>query len=130
MAGVTDDTVQQIASLKAVDPNLKVFVSVGGWSFNDPGPTQTTFSTLAGSSSAQENFFASLISFMSTYNLDGVDIDWYVSAGRLGYAKTGDAHRSSNTARQIGSIPWLPIVVAPPTITQTIPSFYKSYVMP
>lgn len=39
-------------------------------------PTAATFSTLAGSESAQKAFFASLTSFMSTYGFDGVDIDW------------------------------------------------------
>jgi glycosyl hydrolase family 18 (putative chitinase) len=44
---------------------------------NDPDqPTHATFSTLAGSTSAQQQFFTSLLSFMSTYGFDGVDIDW------------------------------------------------------
>jgi GH18 family chitinase len=38
--------------------------------------SQTTFSDLAASEEAQKKFFRSLISFLSTYNLDGVDIDW------------------------------------------------------
>jgi chitinase len=49
---------------------------LGGWSFNDPGPTQSTFSQLAGSESAQQAFFASLLTFLSQYGFDGVDIDW------------------------------------------------------
>lgn len=48
------------------------------WAFNDPGPTQNTFSTLAGSSSAQSAFFSSLTSFLMTNNFDGVDLDWYL----------------------------------------------------
>lgn len=36
----------------------------------------TTFSQLAASTANQAKFFASLISFLSTYNFDGVDIDW------------------------------------------------------
>ena len=44
---------------------------------NDPDqPTFTTWSTLAGSPSAQAKFFPSLINFMSTYGFDGLDIDW------------------------------------------------------
>ncbi|KAL7929519.1 glycoside hydrolase superfamily [Trichoderma chlorosporum] len=76
MDGVPNSISEQISMLKGADPGLKVFISIGGWSFNDPGATANTFSTLAGSSSAQQTFFASLISFMATYNLDGVDIDW------------------------------------------------------
>ncbi len=44
---------------------------------NDPDqPTASTFSTLAGSADAQGKFFESLLSFLSTYDFDGVDIDW------------------------------------------------------
>ena len=43
---------------------------------NDPGPTQKTFSDLAKSTTAQDAFFDSLISFMQTHNFDGVDLDW------------------------------------------------------
>lgn len=39
-------------------------------------PTAATFSNLAASPAAQSAFFQSLLSFMSTYGFDGVDIDW------------------------------------------------------
>jgi len=48
----------------------------GGWSFNDPGPTQFTFSDLAASESATEAFVNSLLTFLNQYGFDGVDIDW------------------------------------------------------
>ncbi|KAK3317504.1 hypothetical protein B0T19DRAFT_469185 [Cercophora scortea] len=66
----------RFTGLKRLKPGLQTWLSIGGWSFNDPGPTATTFSTLVGSSSAQSAFFSSLISFMQTYGFDGVDIDW------------------------------------------------------
>jgi chitinase len=66
----------QVTGIKKLQPGLKVFISIGGWTFSDPGPTATTFSDLAASSSNQEKFFTSLVSFMSTYDFDGVDIDW------------------------------------------------------
>lgn len=65
-----------ITGLKQWDSSLKVYISIGGWDFNNPGPTATTFSDLAASPANQQKFFVSLISFMSTYNFDGVDIDW------------------------------------------------------
>jgi chitinase len=41
----------------------------------------TTFSDIAGSAANQHAFFTSLVSFMSTYNFDGVDNDWeYLAA--------------------------------------------------
>lgn len=46
---------------------------------NDPDqPTASTFSKLAGSREAQSAFFSSLLSFLTTYGFDGVDIDWFV----------------------------------------------------
>ncbi|KAE8378083.1 glycoside hydrolase superfamily [Aspergillus bertholletiae] len=71
-----ENLVRCLARLKTQDPYLKVSIAIGGWAYNDPGPTQTTFSDLAASQDAQKKFFESLISFLSTYSLDGVDIDW------------------------------------------------------
>ncbi|KAJ5151461.1 uncharacterized protein N7482_010713 [Penicillium canariense] len=71
-----EDLIKRLARLKTQDPDLKVFIALGGWSYNDPGPTRSTFSNLATSKDAQKKFFKSLISFLSTYNLDGVDLDW------------------------------------------------------
>ncbi|KAK7029911.1 putative class V chitinase [Favolaschia claudopus] len=71
------DLFSRLTNLKNRSPGLQVWISIGGWSMNDPDqPTATTFSDLAGSTDAQQKFFASLISFMSTYGFDGVDIDW------------------------------------------------------
>lgn len=67
----------RFTGLKDTNPGLKTWISIGGWSMNDPDqPTAATFSNLAGSASAQSSFFSSLLSFMSTYGFDGVDIDW------------------------------------------------------
>lgn len=67
---------KRLMLLKKKDPGLKVFVAIGGWTFNDPGPTATTFSDIAASVPRQKTFIESLISFMSTYGFDGVDLDW------------------------------------------------------
>jgi chitinase len=72
----------QVTALKQKQPGLQVWLSIGGSSFNDPGPTQTTFSTLSASTSAQAKFFTSLIAFMKLHGFDGVDIDWYVKLSR------------------------------------------------
>lgn len=40
---------KRLTGLKDIDPDLKVFIAVGGWTFNDPGITQTLFSDLAAS---------------------------------------------------------------------------------
>lgn len=67
---------RQLTQKKRADANLKVFLAIGGWTFNDPGPTATTFSDIARSEANQRVFISSLVSLMNTYNFDGVDIDW------------------------------------------------------
>ncbi|KAI3319646.1 glycoside hydrolase [Xylariaceae sp. AK1471] len=77
MSETDKDLWPRFTALKEDNPGLKTFISVGGWSMNDPDqPTAATFSTVAGSTDAQNKFFKSLITFMSTYGFDGVDIDW------------------------------------------------------
>lgn len=70
------DLLMRVTQLKTIDLDLKVMVSLGGWTFNDPGLTQNTFSNLARSRENQDKFFVSLKHFLSVYNLDGVDLDW------------------------------------------------------
>ena len=70
------DLYKRVTYLKKHDPDLKVFIAIGGWTYNDPGPTATTFSDLAASEENQKAFFKSLIRFMSTYDFDGLDLDW------------------------------------------------------
>ncbi|ODM15752.1 hypothetical protein SI65_08986 [Aspergillus cristatus] len=68
---------KRFTGLKSLYPDLQTWISIGGWSMNDADqPTATTFSDLAASKSVQKKFFASLLSFMETYNFDGVDLDW------------------------------------------------------
>ncbi|GAB1214599.1 hypothetical protein ATERTT37_003763 [Aspergillus terreus] len=67
---------KRLTGLKKSQPSLRVNIAIGGWTFNDPGPTATVFSDLARSEANQKKFFKSLLSFMSTYGFDGVDIDW------------------------------------------------------
>ncbi len=67
---------KRLTYLKKMDPDLSVFIAIGGWTFNDPGPTQTVFQKIAGSKENQKAFIKSLVSFMATYGFDGVDLDW------------------------------------------------------
>lgn len=78
MKGDVASLYTRVTALKALQPGLKVWISVGGWAMNDPGPTQTTFSDLAASEDAQDSFSKSLIAFMRANNFDGVDLDWQV----------------------------------------------------
>lgn len=66
----------RVAALKAKQPSLQVWIAIGGWAMNDPGPYRTTFSDMAKSEANQDKFFDSLITYMRRYDLDGVDLDW------------------------------------------------------
>jgi chitinase len=59
--------------------SLQTWISVGGWSFNDPtnSPnTQQAFSNMVSSSANRQAFISSLVQVMKTYSFDGVDLDW------------------------------------------------------
>jgi chitinase len=63
---------------KAHAAGVKVLISVGGWSDGD----DSGFVTMAASSTARTNFVNNLVTFVTNYGLDGVDIDWeYPNAG-------------------------------------------------
>ncbi|GAT26858.1 class V chitinase [Aspergillus luchuensis] len=70
------DLYSRVTALKKRKNDLEVWVSIGGWAFNDPGSTANTFSELAASKSKQSTFFESLLSFLDKYGFDGVDLDW------------------------------------------------------
>ena len=77
MADLDKELWPRFTGLKQLNPGMETWISVGGWSMNDPDqPTHATFSTLAGNTNAQNAFFKSLISLMTNYGFDGVDIDW------------------------------------------------------
>jgi GH18 family chitinase len=67
---------ERLTFLKKRDKNLKIYLAVGGWTFNDPGRTAHIFSELAASSIHQHAFQESVESFLTTYNFDGLDLDW------------------------------------------------------
>ncbi|KAL1888161.1 hypothetical protein Sste5346_009771 [Sporothrix stenoceras] len=47
------DLYSRVTALKQQDQAHKVYIAIGGWTFNDPGPTATTFSNLVGSTANQ-----------------------------------------------------------------------------
>ncbi|KAH6634677.1 glycoside hydrolase superfamily [Chaetomium sp. MPI-SDFR-AT-0129] len=70
-------TFEDVASLKLKNPNLQLFVSLGGWSFSDnETATQPVFGNIARSSTNRRQFADNLLKFLNTYGYDGVDIDW------------------------------------------------------
>jgi chitinase len=56
--------------LKQQNPDLKILVSVGGWTWSK------NFSDAALTSESRKVFIESAVDFVTTYALDGLDIDW------------------------------------------------------
>lgn len=65
------DKLKKFANLKLVNPNLKTLASVGGWAFNDPGPTRQEFHNIAKDSGSRDKFAKSVVSFLEAHWLDG-----------------------------------------------------------
>ncbi|KAK1990158.1 glycoside hydrolase [Colletotrichum falcatum] len=68
--------ISRLTSLKERKPGLETWVSVGGWSFNDPGKYQHAFSTMSSTAANRKKFIGNLVKLMETYGFDGVDLDW------------------------------------------------------
>ncbi|KAJ5928236.1 hypothetical protein N7466_007192 [Penicillium verhagenii] len=66
----------RFTGIKSNYTNLETWISVGGWSFSDPGSTETAWSTMVSTSSYRATFITNIIQFMQTYGFDGVDLDW------------------------------------------------------
>ncbi|KAJ7762137.1 hypothetical protein B0H16DRAFT_1455758 [Mycena metata] len=64
----------ETTALKSRNPALKVFLSIGGWTFNNP-PTAGIFSALAASSANTNKFIKSVLNVMNAYGFDGIDIE-------------------------------------------------------
>ncbi|GGH12933.1 hypothetical protein GCM10008013_05640 [Paenibacillus segetis] len=56
--------------LKNTNPNLKLFASVGGWTWSNQ------FSNTANDPVTRGNFATSAVNFLRQYQFDGIDIDW------------------------------------------------------
>ena len=57
-------------ALKGKKNGLQAWISIGGWSFTDPGPTQKAFSKMVSSQSNRAKFIGNLRQFMDTYGFD------------------------------------------------------------
>jgi chitinase len=76
MDGVSADMYKNVGNLKAKNPDLKIIIALGGWTFSDPGPWQAIFPSLASSESNRAKFIKNLLGFLDEYGYDGVDFDW------------------------------------------------------
>ena len=62
------DTFTDTANLKTIKPSLKVFVSIGGWTFSDNDTvTQPLFGVIASSAANRQKFANNVVRFMNLY---------------------------------------------------------------
>jgi len=61
---------RRLADLKKINPDLKILISIGGWTWSK------NFSDAVLTDTSTQNFATSAVAIVSNYNLDGVDIDW------------------------------------------------------
>lgn len=64
------EDIKTLLSLKEVNPDLKILVSVGGWGWSG------NFSDAALTDSSRNIFAASAAQFILDHGLDGIDLDW------------------------------------------------------
>lgn len=61
---------RRLNELKKINPDLKLMISIGGWSWSK------NFSTAVLTDSSRKEFAATSVAIVQKNNLDGVDIDW------------------------------------------------------
>ncbi len=64
------DDPPRLATLRAGHPELRILLSVGGWSWSE------NFSDAALTEASRETFAQSAVALMTRFALDGLDIDW------------------------------------------------------
>jgi chitinase len=75
MPRTSDDIFSQMTNLKQKAPGLKVWISLGGWTYSDNGTdTQAVWGDLSRTSANRYKFAANLHKFMKTWGFDGVDL--------------------------------------------------------
>ncbi|KAH7122764.1 hypothetical protein B0J11DRAFT_551302 [Dendryphion nanum] len=73
---LTSRLVVSMMILKRRSPGLQVILSLGGWTFSDPGPTRDAWTKMASTSERRQIFVDSVVKTLETYGLDGIDLDW------------------------------------------------------
>jgi chitinase len=64
---------KQLGLLKQKNRNLKVMLSIGGWTYTNE---KKDLDPVAASDAAQQNFAASCVNMIKNYGFDGIDVDW------------------------------------------------------
>lgn len=76
MGSHSEDLFSDFTALKNGREGLETWISIGGWSSSDPGPTRHMWSFMTQNEGFRSSFIENLIQFMETYGFDGVELDW------------------------------------------------------
>jgi len=68
--GADGGTYALLRELRVTHPDLKVLISVGGWTLS------TYFSSVVSTAAGRTHMVESCVDFMQTHGFDGIDIDW------------------------------------------------------
>jgi GH18 family chitinase len=73
MDSKTDEALfKEVTAAKDYNPDLKVFISVGGWTFSDNGTmTQPLLGEIASSDSNRQKFADNVVKFCNKWGFDG-----------------------------------------------------------
>ncbi|KAK6000837.1 hypothetical protein QM012_003562 [Aureobasidium pullulans] len=109
---------RRFTALKDKYNGIQTWISVGGWSFTDPGPTRTAFSDMTSTVGNRKKFIDGLISFMNTYGFDGVDLDWeYPQADDRGGV-------ASDKENYVALVKEMKAALGPKGMSMTLPTSY------
>jgi chitinase len=64
---------KQLGLLKQKNRNLKVMLSIGGWTYTN---TNKALDPVGASDAARKTFAASCVNMIKNYGFDGIDVDW------------------------------------------------------
>lgn len=66
-----------LLKLKQQAPHLKLYLTIGGWNFNNPDAlSKTLFSEMVSKPEHRREFIDSCMDYARRFHFDGIDIDW------------------------------------------------------
>jgi len=92
------DTYRRFNALKQKNPNLKTFLSIGGW---NSGSEQ--WSMMASEPERRKIFIDSVMKFVSIFGWDGIDFDWEYPGDREGADPEHDKENFSIFSKELGA---------------------------
>ncbi|KAJ4199396.1 hypothetical protein NW767_008204 [Fusarium falciforme] len=124
MENQSESIFQQVADVKKRSPSTEIWLSVGGWTFNDNHTaTQPIFGELAADSAKAKGFAHKLVAMMNHYGFDGVDLDWeYPGATDRGGKKETELKNFPTLLKNIRKV--LDQQLQRPKISITVPTSY------